>query len=66
MADIYAIDRLGEMALLDDNTTLPVIRWFDDEGCDCLPKQAFACVVGEDPGPWYSVDLTQFEPMVRH
>lgn len=60
-ADVKAVNRYKELAMLDNGELLRVTNWFDDDGQPCDSKEAVACVAGPtDKGKWFSIDLTQF------
>lgn len=50
------------VAVMEDGQELPVTNAFDEDGDDCDPEDAVACVAGPDrDGMWVSIDLKQFE-----
>ena len=58
---VTAVDRIDELALLSDNTIVPITKWSDDLGERCEPRFAVAAVAGPTAeGKWLSVDLSTF------
>lgn len=58
--DVYQIHRLLRIAVLTDDTQVPVTNWFDRNGDECDPLVAVTCVCGKDGVGWFGVDLTKF------
>lgn len=46
---------------LDDEVTVPVTDWLDDEGEDCAQEDAVACVGGADGFGWVTVMIHHIE-----
>lgn len=66
-ADVKAVNRYKELALLDDGEVIRVSDWFDTEGQPCDSEDAVVCVAGPTTtGKWFSIDLTQFKEEVTH
>lgn len=63
MADCPAIEMIAVeddgFCLLADGTILPVTSWLDEDGDDCSPDDAVACVAGTEAFGWLSIDLCE-------
>lgn len=58
--DIQAINLAWRLALLTDDTTVPITHLFDSDGNETdSPSEAIAAVAGSG-GLWFAIDLTLF------
>ncbi|HEY7822215.1 MAG TPA: hypothetical protein VIG24_05260 [Acidimicrobiia bacterium] len=57
--DVQFISHTGKLAVLSDNTTVPVTHWFGYDGVECEPAQAVSCVAGDDEVGWFAIDLVE-------
>lgn len=66
MIDIDAFHRKNKAAFTTDGQVLPITTWFDDCGDECGPfDHPVAAVAGpDDDGLFWSIDLTEFDPVV--
>lgn len=60
MGEITGVNRHLRCAVLDHDVYLWVTSWLDDDGDECDPDDAVACVAGDDEHGWWAIDLTQF------
>lgn len=62
MAEVAMINVTLGIAIMEDGQELPITNSFDDDGDDCEPSEAVACVAGPDRnGMWVTIDLCRFE-----
>lgn len=55
------------IAVMEDGQELPITNAFDDDGDECDPEDAVACVAGPDnDGCWVSIDLRALEKAALH
>jgi hypothetical protein len=47
----------GHIVVLDDEVTVPVTNWFDDEGDLCHRDDAVLCVAGRDDFGWLTIEI---------
>ena len=60
--EVAMINVALRIAVMEDGQELPITNAFDEDGDDCNPEDAVACVAGPDrDGMWVSIDLKQFE-----
>lgn len=66
--DLKVVSIHGPMALalLSNDTQVPVTSWFDDKGADCFWQKAVTCVCGKDGVGWFAIDLREFSPAKVH
>lgn len=63
-ADVSAVSRHIAKAVLDDGEQLAITNWFDEDGDECDPDEAVACVAGPDrDGHWWAIDLIETDPV---
>lgn len=61
-AEVAMVNVSLRLALMEDGQKLPITDAFDDDGDECEPEDAVACVAGPDrDGMWVCIDLRQFE-----
>ena len=50
------------VAIMEDGQELPITNAYNEDGDECAPEDAVACVAGPDRGGmWVRIDLQQFE-----
>lgn len=60
--EVAMINVTQGVALTEDGQILPITNSYDEDGDDCDPAEAVACVAGPDKdGLWLSIDLRLFE-----
>lgn len=60
-AAVDMINRKRAIALLSDDTVIPITHWFGPDGKASAPDDALTCVAGADGCGWHSIDLAAFE-----
>lgn len=45
------------VAVFKNDIIMPVTDWFDKDGEDCEPEEAFVCVAGADGFGWITITL---------
>ena len=61
LPDVFAVNRTLALALMEDDETVPITNWYDDEGEECESGDAIVCVAGPTKeGQWLRIDLTEF------
>lgn len=64
--DVLFINRGQRIAVLTDNSVIPVTHWFDHMARECDPLLAVSCVAGCDEVGWFSIDLEAFSYATVH
>ncbi len=64
--DVLAVSRAHGVVIADDGQAYPVTNWFDEDGEECEPGEALACVSQGPEGGFFAIDLTQFEELTVH
>ena len=55
--DVVGINRVLGIAILEDNTHIPITHWFSATEEPGTPANAVSCVAGSDETGWYALDL---------
>jgi len=62
---VEAINRITNLAVLNDGQILPITHWFEDGG-ECEAEDATSCVCGPcESGYWYTVDLSEMDGVMQ-
>jgi hypothetical protein len=62
---VEAINRITNLAVLNDGQILPITHWFKD-GEKCEAEDATSCVCGPcKSGHWYTVDLSEMDEVMQ-
>lgn len=62
---VYSINYHTRIAILTDDTILPITDFYDSDGNDCEPISAAACVAGRE-GMWFAIDTSKFNAGTMH
>lgn len=63
---VYAICISNRSAILDDGRICEITNFLDDDGDECAPEDAIACVVKGGESEWYLADIQEFAHQSEH
>jgi len=64
--DITAINTTLGLAILSDNTSVPITHYIDNNGDECTRDRAAAFVAGADDVGWFTALLSDYRPATVH
>lgn len=63
--DVAYVDRRLGFVVFDDGECTSVEHWYDEEGDECGPEDALACVA-QRGDRWWAISLLDLEAQKRH
>lgn len=66
--DVAAVNFHQRIAIMDDDSIIPMTNMYDDDGEECDdPDEAASAVLGPDVnGRWYTIDRRDWVPTENH
>lgn len=63
---IELLDFDGRVCFLEGGKTVPITNFFDEDGDECEPDDAVACIAGSNEFGWLTINLGEFEQPTVH